>query len=49
MIKDKMMMGAMSIVAALALSACNPDPSPSDAPMDMDEQMDENMGENSMR
>lgn len=43
MIKNKMMMGTMSIVAALALSACNADPSPSD----MDEQMDENMGENS--
>ncbi|WP_404466714.1 YdhK family protein [Planococcus rifietoensis] len=47
MIKDKMMMGAMSIVAALALGACNADPSPSDAPTDMDEQMDENMGQDS--
>ena len=42
MIKNKMMMGTMSIVAALALSACNADPSPSD----MDEQMDDHMEEN---
>lgn len=47
MAKNKLMMGTMSIMAALALSACNADPSPSDAPVDMDEQMDENMGENS--
>jgi len=47
MVKEKMMMGALSIVTALALSACNADPSPADAPVDMDEQMDDHMGENS--
>ena len=43
MAKNKMMMAAASVFAALALSACQADPSP----MDMDEQMDENMGDNS--
>ena len=46
MVKNKMMMGAASVFAALALSACQADPSPADAPVDMDEQMDENMGDN---
>lgn len=45
MIKDKMTMGVLSIAAALALSACNSDPSPADAPVDMDEQMEDHMGE----
>ncbi|WP_341961992.1 YdhK family protein [Planococcus maritimus] len=42
MAKNKMTMAAASVFAALALSACQADPTP----MDMDEQMDENMGEN---
>lgn len=45
--KNKWMMGILSLVAAVTLSACNTDSEMSEEPMDMDNETEENMSEDS--
>ncbi len=41
--KNRWMMGMLSLVAAITLSACNTDSGTSEEPMDMDNATEENM------